>query len=61
MQGIDDIGAGGLDLNGANGEETFIRIAAAAQELGFEFCTHGLRFAIPVTRPRTTFLSTYPP
>jgi len=61
VQGIDDTGAGSLDLNGANGEETFMRIAAAAQQLGFEFCTHGLRFALPVTRPRTTFLSTYPP
>jgi LuxR family transcriptional regulator, quorum-sensing system regulator SolR len=48
-------------LTGENAEETFLRIASRAQELGFEFCTHGVRFALPITRPRTTFLSTYPP
>lgn len=52
---------GGLALAGESAEETFLRIASAAQALGFEFCTHGLRFALPITRPRTTFLSTYPP
>jgi len=38
----------------------FEQIAAQAQELGFEFCTHGLRLPLPITAPRTVFFSNYP-
>jgi LuxR family transcriptional regulator len=31
-----------------------------ARELGFEFCAHGLRMPVPITRPRTTYFSNYP-
>lgn len=50
-----------IELTGTTAEETFFAIATVAQELGFEFCTHGVRIPIPITRPRTTFLSNYPP
>jgi len=42
-------------------EETFTHIAAAARQLGFEFCVHGLRLPLPITKPRTAFFSNYPP
>lgn len=48
-------------LSGATPEEIFLSIEAHAQELGFEYCAHGLRMPLPITRPRTTFFSNYPP
>lgn len=42
-------------------EETFPYIAEAARTLGFEFCVHGLRLPLPITKPRTAFFSNYPP
>jgi LuxR family transcriptional regulator, quorum-sensing system regulator SolR len=42
-------------------EECFSRIAAQAAELGFEYCAHGLRLPVPITRPRTVMHSNYPP
>ncbi len=41
-------------------EACFARIASQASELGFEFCTHGMRLPLPITRPRTTMHSNYP-
>lgn len=49
-----------ITLAGTTSEETFFSLAAVAQELGFEYCTHGIRIPIPITRPRTVFLSNYP-
>ena len=39
----------------------FLHIEAAARELGFEFCVHGVRMPLPVTRPYTMYLTNYPP
>jgi LuxR family transcriptional regulator, quorum-sensing system regulator SolR len=54
-----------LELLGSSAElqpeECFSRIAARANELGFAFCTHGLRLPVPITRPRTVMHSNYPP
>lgn len=50
-----------IELTGTTAEETFFSIATVAQELGFEFCTHGLRIPVPITHPRTMYLSNYPP
>lgn len=44
----------------AAARQRFDQIAALAQELGFEFCTHGLRLPLPITAPRTVFFSNYP-
>lgn len=41
-------------------KEAFARIASQAAELGFEYCAHGLRVPLPVTRPITTFFTNYP-
>jgi len=45
----------------ASPEACFAGIADAARELGFEYCVHGLRFPLPITRPRTLYFSNYPP
>lgn len=42
-------------------EACFERIAERAAEIGFEYCTHGMRMPLPITRPRTTMHSNYPP
>jgi LuxR family transcriptional regulator len=42
-------------------KESFDRIAQEARTLGFEYCCHGLRIPLPITRPRTVFLSNYDP
>jgi len=39
----------------------FERIAREAHSLGFEFCCHGVRIPVPITRPRTLFFSNYRP
>jgi LuxR family transcriptional regulator len=41
--------------------ESFQRIADEARRLGFEFCAHGLRMPLPITKPRTTYFSNYAP
>ena len=41
-------------------EAVFSRIAEQAQRVGFEFCTHGMRMPLPITRPRTSMHSNYP-
>jgi LuxR family transcriptional regulator, quorum-sensing system regulator SolR len=46
---------------GKTPDETFPYIAAAARHLGFEFCVHGMRLPLPITKPRTAFFSNYPP
>ncbi|HET9644149.1 MAG TPA: autoinducer binding domain-containing protein [Burkholderiaceae bacterium] len=48
-------------LTGSTAEEVFLSIALIAQDLGFQFCTHGVRVPIPITRPRTIYVSNYPP
>jgi LuxR family transcriptional regulator, quorum-sensing system regulator SolR len=45
----------------ATPEQVFLHIEAAARELGFGLCAHGLRMPLPVTRPYTAYLSNYPP
>lgn len=51
-------------LEGIVGKPTpelcFARIAEQAREIGFEYCTHGMRLPVPITRPRTTMHSNYP-
>jgi LuxR family transcriptional regulator len=42
-------------------EESFARIAEEARQLGFEYCCHGLRIPLPITKPRTVFFSNYDP
>ena len=42
-------------------EESFARIAEEARQLGFEYCCHGLRIPLPISRPRTVFFSNYDP
>lgn len=42
-------------------QEVFARIASQAAELGFEYCAHGLRMPLPITRPITTYFTNYPP
>jgi len=39
---------------------TFARIGREASLLGFEFCVHGMRLPVPVTRPRTSLFTNYP-
>ena len=46
-------------VTGATVEERFGRIAEEAAELGFEFCAQGMRFPLPISRPRTSFNSNY--
>lgn len=41
--------------------QSFARIADEARKLGFEYCCHGLRIPLPITRPRTVFLCNYAP
>jgi LuxR family quorum-sensing system transcriptional regulator SolR len=48
-------------LAGDTAEACFANILAEAQALGFEYCVHGTRLPVPVTRPRTCFYSNYPP
>lgn len=48
-------------LAGNNPEEVFLSIAAEAEKMGFEFCVHGMRIPVPITRPRTNFFTNYPP
>ena len=36
-------------------------IAEAAAQLGFEYFVHGMRWPLPITQPRTSFFSNYPP
>ncbi|WP_425261274.1 autoinducer binding domain-containing protein [Rubrivivax sp. RP6-9] len=45
----------------ARPEECFAQISARAAALGFEYCTHGMRIPLPITRPRTSMHSNYPP
>lgn len=49
------------DAGALQPEQCFERIAAQAAEMGFEFCTHGLRMPVPITRPKTVMHSNYPP
>lgn len=42
-------------------DAAFARIAEEAGDLGFEYCCHGLRIPVPITRPRTVYFSNYPP
>lgn len=44
----------------ATPQACFAQIATQAAALGFEFCTHGMRLPLPVTKPRTTMQSNYP-
>ncbi|MBV1774279.1 autoinducer binding domain-containing protein [Burkholderiaceae bacterium DAT-1] len=46
--------------NSADADSCFECIAVYAQELGFEYCTHGMRMPLPITRPRTSMYSNYP-
>lgn len=48
-------------LIGNTPEELYLCIAAHAEALGFEYCVHGMRIPLPITRPRTNFFSNYPP
>ena len=41
-------------------EFCFERIAEQARDIGFEYCAHGTRLPVPITRPRTTMHSNYP-
>lgn len=41
-------------------EACFLLIADHAADVGFEFCTHGMRLPVPITRPRTLMHSNYP-
>ena len=50
-----------IDLTGNTSEEVFAAIQAQAADLGFEYCTHGTRMPLPITRPHTSFFSNYPP
>lgn len=36
-------------------------VVAEAEALGFEFCVHGMRIPVPITRPRTNYFTNYPP
>jgi LuxR family transcriptional regulator len=44
-----------LDQNGI-----FVRMAAAARALGFEYCAYGLRVPIPASRPQVFMVNDYP-
>ena len=46
-------------LDARQPEESFSRIASEAMDMGFEFCCHGLRIPLPITKPRTIFFSNY--
>jgi len=46
---------------GSSPEEVFKHIEAEARNLGFEYCAHGLRVPVPITKPRTTYFSNYDP
>lgn len=40
--------------------QLFDAIAAYGRELGFDYCSYGLRLPVPVTRPRVEVFSSYP-
>lgn len=40
--------------------ELFQRIAVLARELGFDYCSYGIRMPIPVSAPRTEVFDNYP-
>jgi DNA-binding CsgD family transcriptional regulator len=40
--------------------ELLVQLKRAAYELGFEYCSYGLRVPLPVSKPRFTLLSDYP-
>jgi LuxR family transcriptional regulator, quorum-sensing system regulator SolR len=48
-----------IRLDGNTPEEVFSAIAIVASKLGFEYCVHGVRMPIPITRPTTQFFSNY--
>ena len=47
--------------NNTLAQQSFARIADEARMLGFEYCCHGLRIPVPITKPRTVFLCNYDP
>jgi hypothetical protein len=48
-------------LSSATPDEIFVGIQNQAAELGFEYCLHGMRMTLPITKPRTTSFANYPP
>ena len=44
----------------SNEQEIFEKIIAAARELGFEYCSYGLRPPLPLSNPRVVTLFEYP-
>lgn len=49
-------------LMGARSEEEFFNVlAAAARELGFDYCAYGMRTPLPLSNPKTLVLSNYDP
>jgi LuxR family quorum-sensing system transcriptional regulator SolR len=41
-------------------EQLFQRFAAAARQLGFDYCAYGTRLPLPVTKPRVVTFNNYP-
>lgn len=56
---IDSLSDISMRLEGRTPEEVFDAIAGVAAKLGFEYCVHGVRMPIPITRPLTQFFSNY--
>jgi len=51
-----------IDLfsSGATELELLERLKIAVRELGFEYCSYGMRVPLPVSKPRFSLLSDYP-
>jgi LuxR family quorum-sensing system transcriptional regulator SolR len=41
-------------------QELFDRVVAVAADMGFEYCSYGVRMPIPVSRPAVAFYNNYP-
>lgn len=40
--------------------ELFREVLLAAQAIGFEYCAYGMRFSVPIARPRHVLVNNYP-
>lgn len=47
-------------LTAENEQQLFEELAKIGKELGFDFCTYGLRTPLPVSRPKVVMFSNYP-
>src|SRR6185295_14084644 len=47
-------------LHAEDENSLFKQIAAAGKELGFDYCSYGIRIPVPISRPAVAIFNTYP-